>query len=74
VVIATRDRAASLLRALRHLEALPERAPVVVVDNGSGDDTVEVVRRQAPWVTLLALPGNWGAGARNVGVEVAATP
>jgi GT2 family glycosyltransferase len=74
VVIATRDRATSLLRTLRHLEALPERAPVVVVDNGSSDDTVEVVRRQAPRVTLLALPGNWGAGARNVGVEVAATP
>ena len=74
VVIATRNRAASLLRTLRQLEALPERAPVVVVDNGSTDDTVEVVRRQAPWVTLVALPGNWGARARNVGVEIAATP
>ena len=74
VVIATRNRAASLLRTLRHLEALPERAPVVVVDNGSADDTVEVVRRQAPGATLVALPGNWGARARNVGVEIAATP
>jgi GT2 family glycosyltransferase len=74
VVIATRDRAASLLRTLRQLEALPERAPVVVVDNGSTDDTVEVVRRQAPRATLVALPGNWGARARNVGAEVASTP
>ena len=74
VVIATRNRAASLLRTLCYLAALPERAPVVVVDNGSGDDTVAAVRRRAPQVTLVALPGNWGARARNVGVEVAATP
>ena len=74
VVIATRNRAASLLRTLRHLEALPERVPIVVVDNGSTDDTVAAVRRQVPGATLVALPGNWGAAARNVGVEVAATP
>src|SRR3712207_1305810 len=74
VVIATRNRAASLLRTLRHLGALPERPPFVVVDNGSGDDTVAAVRREAPQVTMLALPENRGAGARNVGVEVAGTP
>ena len=36
---------------------------VVVVDNGSSDATVEIVRRQAPWVTLVHAPGNVGYAA-----------
>jgi hypothetical protein len=38
VVIATRDRRASLLATLERLAALPERPPVVVVDNGIGGE------------------------------------
>jgi hypothetical protein len=37
VVIATRDRRDELLTTLGHLRALPERPPVIVVDNGSTD-------------------------------------
>ena len=36
---------------------------VVVVDNDSADDTVEVIRQRAPWVTLVRAPGNIGYAA-----------
>jgi GT2 family glycosyltransferase len=73
VVVATRDRAARLLPTLRRLRALPERPPVVVVDNGSRDGTPELVRRRAPWATVVALGENRGAAARTVGARALAT-
>jgi GT2 family glycosyltransferase len=77
VVIATRDRAPDLLRTLRKLRALPERPPVVVVDNASDDGTPDLVRRHAPWARLVVLDRNLGAaarthGARALGTEVVA--
>jgi N-acetylglucosaminyl-diphospho-decaprenol L-rhamnosyltransferase len=66
-VIATRDRAAELRRTLPR-----QRAPVIVVDNASGDDTAQVVR--AAGARLIELPWNMGAAARNIGAEAAATP
>lgn len=36
---------------------------VVVVDNDSGDDTVEIIRRRAPWVTLVCSAENVGYAA-----------
>jgi GT2 family glycosyltransferase len=74
VVVMTRNRRAGLLRTLRHLAELPERPPVIVVDNGSQDGSVAAARADFPAVTVLALPGNLGAGARNVGVRHATTP
>lgn len=68
VVVITRDRCGELLATLDRLAALPERPPVVVVDNGSGDGTVAAVRERHPRVDLVALPRNLGAAARNVGV------
>lgn len=49
VVVATRDRAAFLERALASLESQTLRAPfeTIVADNGSTDATREVVRRAA---------------------------
>jgi GT2 family glycosyltransferase len=73
-VLITRDRCPELLRTLARLRALPERPPIVVVDNGSRDETVRLVREQAPEATLLEMGANRGAGARNVGVQAAATP
>jgi GT2 family glycosyltransferase len=73
VVIATRDRRASLLRSLAHL-ASPGRPPVTVVDNGSTDGTPEAVRATHPAVTVLELGSNQGAVARNVGVAAAGSP
>ncbi|HEX2032029.1 MAG TPA: glycosyltransferase [Actinomycetota bacterium] len=74
VVIITRDRQGSLLGTLERLATMPERPPVVVVDNGSGDGTVAAVRRRFPDVRLEALPENRGAAARTVGVRSVDAP
>ncbi|MFC4000862.1 glycosyltransferase family 2 protein [Prauserella oleivorans] len=74
VVIATRNRAAELARTLDHILALRPAPPVIVVDNASTDDTAHRIRRDYPAARLIALPGNAGAAARNVGVEAAETP
>lgn len=68
-VVATRDRWPDLAVTLpRH------RGPVILVDNGSTDDTVERVRRQFPHVHVISLEANEGAVARNRGVASARTP
>ncbi len=74
VVIATRDRRTSLLQTIERLRALPEQPPVIVVDNGSADGSVEAVRSAFPEVDVVALDHNIGAPARNIGVERATTP
>ncbi|UCM88189.1 glycosyltransferase family 2 protein [Streptomyces marincola] len=74
VVIATRDRRAELLHTLERLTALPERPPVIVVDNGSRDGTATAVARRFPDALLVPLPRNLGAPARNIGVRLARTP
>lgn len=74
VVIVTRDRLASLRMTLERLAALPERPPVVVVDNGSRDGTVEEVQAHHPDVAVVALRENLGAAARTVGVEQVDVP
>ncbi len=72
VVIATRDRVDDLVRTLARLRSLD--VPVIVVDNGSSDDTVARVRREFDQVEVLALGRNEGALARNHGVRHATTP
>ena len=75
VVIATRDRADFLARALASLDAQID-APafeVVVVDNGSRDDTAALVHARAaayPLHYVFAPEPNRGA-ARNAGVRIA---
>ena len=73
VVVMTHNRRAEVCRTLRRLTALPERPPVILVDNGSRDDTLAAVRREFPTrrfpqLDLVASPTNLGAVARNVGV------
>ncbi|MFF8653590.1 glycosyltransferase family 2 protein [Streptomyces huasconensis] len=73
VVIATRNRADSLGRTLRHLLDLPERPEIVVVDNASTDDTRSRLARDFPEVQVMALPRNRGALARTDGVRALRT-
>jgi GT2 family glycosyltransferase len=69
VVVASRNRRDDLLITLPRHEA-----PVVLVDNGSTDDTVDAVRATHPDVTVVALARNLGAHARTVGTARAGTP
>lgn len=73
VVIATRNRCRELLRTLARLRRLPERPPVIVVDNASADGTADAVRERFPGVRVVPLPRNAGAAARNAGARRART-
>jgi cellulose synthase/poly-beta-1,6-N-acetylglucosamine synthase-like glycosyltransferase len=74
VVVATRNRRDELLRTLGRLTALPDRPPVIVVDNGSADGSAQAAARCFPGVEVVALARNAGAAARNSGVWRARTP
>lgn len=66
-------RAGQAARALLAQEMPPGALlEVILVDDGSGDGTVEELRTFEPAVRVLALPQNQGrSGARNAGVSVA---
>lgn len=74
VVVLTHNRRSELARTLGHLSSLPERHPIIVVDNGSSDDTVAYVSRHYPEVLLVKADRNLGAAGRNLGVAKASTP
>lgn len=74
VVIITHNRCSELDRTLAALASLPERPSVVVVDNGSTDQTVAMVRARHPSTTLLTPGVNLGAVGRNLGVRAVRTP
>jgi N-acetylglucosaminyl-diphospho-decaprenol L-rhamnosyltransferase len=60
-----------LRRCLESIAAGGERwgLEVVVVDNASDDGSVEMVRREFPWVRLVASPVNLGfTGGNNLGM------
>jgi N-acetylglucosaminyl-diphospho-decaprenol L-rhamnosyltransferase len=54
--------AARLERTLESLRGQTREVDVVVVDNGSGDESAELVRERFPEVTLLVLSANLGFG------------
>ena len=70
----SRNRRAELLRTLALLAALPERPPVIVVDNGSADGTAAAVRRDHPDMQLIPARRNLGAVGRNLAVRRVSTP
>lgn len=74
VVVLTYNRRECLRGTLARLLALPERPPVIVIDNASTDGTHEMVRRDFPSVLVLPMQRNLGAAARNVGAGWATTP
>ena len=73
VVLATQNRRENVLSTLARLGALPERPPVVLVDNGSTDGTAEAVAAAFPDVTVLRPGRNLGAVGRTLGVRAART-
>jgi GT2 family glycosyltransferase len=70
----TMNRRDQALAALDRLAALPERPPLVVVDQGSMDGTADAVSGRHPTATVLPLRRNHGAAGRNIGVALATTP
>lgn len=68
-VVMTRNRRDQLLASLpRH------RAPLIVVDNGSTDGSLEAIGASRPDAQVISPGRNLGACARNLGVEQARTP
>ncbi|GAA5113916.1 glycosyltransferase family 2 protein [Haloechinothrix salitolerans] len=77
VVIATRNRAATLAVTLRRLLELRPRPPIIIADNASTDTTGDVASALAErhdGVRVLRLAENLGAAARTLGVLAAPTP
>ena len=74
VVMLIHNRLERTLDSLRELQALPERPPIVVVDNASRNGTPAAVRSNFPPVQVIELPENIGAAARNCGVGAVDTP
>ncbi|MGA6167804.1 glycosyltransferase family 2 protein [Amycolatopsis magusensis] len=74
VVIITRDRRGELLHTLDRMTALPDAAPIIVVDNGSSDGTADAVREHHPEVELIRAERNLGALGRNLAVSRVTTP
>lgn len=74
VVVLTFNRAAELCRVLQRLQALPEQPHVIVVDNGSSDDTATRLQRDFPEVERVRCTANLGAAGRNAGVARVTTP
>jgi len=62
VYIPNYNGASQIGRALRSLREQSRPVDVVVVDNGSSDDSVALLREEFPEVTLLALERNLGFG------------
>jgi GT2 family glycosyltransferase len=62
VYIPNFNGSAQLGRTLRGLGAQTRAADVVLVDNGSSDDSVELARRELPGVKVLELGENLGFG------------
>jgi GT2 family glycosyltransferase len=74
IVMITYNRAPEVLRSLEHLSRLPERPKVIVVDNGSTDGTIDLVKQRFPQVELIAARANLGAAGRTLGIDRATTP
>jgi GT2 family glycosyltransferase len=70
----THNRRERTLESLDSLSNLPERPPIVVVDNGSEDGTCLAMSQRFPAVTLIRSKNNLGAVARNLGVDRTRTP
>ncbi len=70
VVIPNWNGIDSIAPCLESLQKQTLKAQIIVVDNGSTDDSVELIKQQFPGVTLLELSRNLGfAGGVNIGIN-----
>jgi GT2 family glycosyltransferase len=74
VVMITHNRCEEVVRSLGHLVSLPEQPAILLVDNGSNDDTVAEVARRFPQIEVVNAGGNLGAAGRTLGVRRVAAP
>lgn len=59
-----------LLNSIKQSNYIKNKLEVVMVDNGSTDDSVEFVSQRFPWVKIIKLPKNFGfAKAVNIGIK-----
>jgi GT2 family glycosyltransferase len=73
VVVITRNRRAELVRTLHAMTRLPERPPVIVVDNASADGSAQAASG-FPGVLVIKGRSNLGAVGRNVAMARVSTP
>jgi GT2 family glycosyltransferase len=76
IVIATCDDGTTLLPTLDRLAALPERPPMVVVDNRGRPDLAAAIRAAGharPAVDIVTLARDHGPVARTIGARVLST-
>ncbi len=72
VIVCTRnggERIANCLRAISEMEGVSFET--IVVDDGSTDDTKEIIAEKFPDVRLLSIPPSGLSAARNIGAEAA---
>jgi N-acetylglucosaminyl-diphospho-decaprenol L-rhamnosyltransferase len=70
VVIVTFNSRLAIRSCLRALDYTIPDSEIIVVDNGSSDDTLEIVRATQPSATVVRIAENLGFGrACNVGVD-----
>jgi N-acetylglucosaminyl-diphospho-decaprenol L-rhamnosyltransferase len=75
VVIVTYNCAGYIRGCLASLRRVADQWEVITVDNGSRDDTVQVIASEFPWATLIATGANRGfSAANNTGAASATAP
>ncbi len=72
VVIPNWNGADMIASCLESLQKQTEKCQIIVIDNGSTDDSVNLIKKRFPKVTLLEFPDNAGfAGGVNRGIRYA---
>lgn len=75
IVVVTYNSADCIGECIESLSSARARWDVVVVDNASRDETLEIIRSRFPWVRLLAQSVNLGlAPAYNLGAAASTAP
>lgn len=74
VLVSAHNQCAQLLGTLECLCRLPEAWPIIVVDNGSTDETAALVGARYPRIVIIRTRRDLGAAARNIGVAYVHTP